>query len=90
MGMQGVAQAKVVLVTGGAKGVGIGISESFLAAGATVIVCGRAAPEQLPSHQGREAEFIAADIRDAAAREALFGEIQRRRDRQPLARWMTP
>ena len=31
-------QSKVVLVTGGAKGVGRGISEQFLAAGYTVVV----------------------------------------------------
>ena len=38
-------QNKVVLVTGGAKGVGRGISECYLAQGATVVVCGRTAPE---------------------------------------------
>jgi NAD(P)-dependent dehydrogenase (short-subunit alcohol dehydrogenase family) len=70
-----------VLVTGGAKGVGRGISASFLAAGDTVIVCGRAVPEQLPEARGRRAEFIAADVRDAAARDALFAEIMQRHGR---------
>ncbi len=73
--------SRVVLVTGGAKGVGVGVSTRFLAEGATVIVCGRAAPEQLPEHAGRKAEFIAADVRDAAARDALFAEIQQRHGR---------
>ncbi len=73
--------SRVVLVTGGAKGVGVGISTRFLAEGATVIVCGRAAPESLPEHAGRKAEFIAADVRDAAARDALFTEIQQRHGR---------
>ncbi|MDB5985020.1 MAG: family oxidoreductase [Nevskia sp.] len=73
--------AKVVLVTGGAKGVGRGISERFLASGAQVLVCGRLAPETLPTHDGRDAEFIACDVRDRAAVEALFAEIQQRHGR---------
>ncbi|MGH8528895.1 MAG: SDR family oxidoreductase [Nevskiales bacterium] len=73
--------SKVVLVTGGAKGVGRGISESFLAAGHQVICCGREAPVELPKADGRKAEFIAADVRDAAARDALFAEINRHHGR---------
>lgn len=75
------SKSAVVLVTGGAKGVGRGISECFLAAGARVLVCGREQPAVLPSHDGRKAEFIAADVRDAAARDALFAEIHKRHGR---------
>ncbi|MBI4985229.1 MAG: SDR family oxidoreductase [Rhodocyclales bacterium] len=72
---------KVVLVTGGGKGVGRGITDEFLRIGAKVVVCGRNAPETLPSVGGRGAEFIAADVRDVAATDALFAEIAARHGR---------
>lgn len=74
-------ESSIVLVTGGAKGVGRGISERFLAAGARVVTCGRERPEQLPTAAGHSAEFIAADLRDATAREALIAGIVARHGR---------
>jgi NAD(P)-dependent dehydrogenase (short-subunit alcohol dehydrogenase family) len=67
----------VVLVTGGARGIGAGIASGFLAAGAHVIVCGRSAPEPatLPAGGGRRAEFIACDVRDAQAVAAMYAQI---------------
>jgi NAD(P)-dependent dehydrogenase (short-subunit alcohol dehydrogenase family) len=56
---------KVVIVTGGCRGVGRGITECFLAAGADVVVCCRHEPEDLPAAGGRRAAFVAADVRDA-------------------------
>ena len=55
---------KVVIVTGGGRGVGRGISTRFLEAGASVVICGRKDPEELPSGGGREALFTPADVRE--------------------------
>jgi NAD(P)-dependent dehydrogenase (short-subunit alcohol dehydrogenase family) len=55
---------KVALVTGGGKGVGRGITARFLAAGAEVVICGRREPESPPSAGGRQAAFVAADVRE--------------------------
>jgi len=72
---------QVVLITGGGKGVGRGISLRFLERGAKVIVCGRNEPENLPQSNGNGAEFIAADVRDADAVEALMVEVLKRHGR---------
>jgi len=55
---------KAVIVTGGGKGIGRGITERFLAAGADVLICGRRDPETLPNAGGREALFTACDVRE--------------------------
>ncbi len=55
---------KVVIVTGGAKGVGAGISRCFLEAGAQVAIVGRTAPEQPIACAGNEASFWQTDVRD--------------------------
>jgi NAD(P)-dependent dehydrogenase (short-subunit alcohol dehydrogenase family) len=61
---------RVVLVTGGAKGIGRVIVERFAAAGATVVACGRNEPEDLPT-----AAFIACDVRDPEQVDAMVGRI---------------
>lgn len=55
--------AKVTIVTGGTRGIGRGISERFLEAGADVVVCGRREPEKPIEAGGRRALFVAADVR---------------------------
>jgi NAD(P)-dependent dehydrogenase (short-subunit alcohol dehydrogenase family) len=57
-------QDKVVIVTGGTKGVGLGIARRFLQVGAKVVVCGRSAPDSLPAHGDNQALFKATDVRD--------------------------
>ncbi|WP_194790323.1 SDR family oxidoreductase [Pseudomonas sp. UFMG81] len=66
---------KVVLVTGGGKGVGRGITRRFLACGAQVVICGRQVPERLPSSNGRQALFMPCDVRDLAQLERLLDDI---------------
>ncbi|SFB45843.1 NAD(P)-dependent dehydrogenase, short-chain alcohol dehydrogenase family [Amycolatopsis marina] len=54
----------VVLVTGGVRGVGAGITRVFLRAGATVITCARNDPGDPVHADGRTAEFLACDVRE--------------------------
>ncbi|HUD50712.1 SDR family oxidoreductase [Parvibaculum sp.] len=68
-------EGKSVLVTGGTKGVGRGIAERFLEAGADVAICGRNAPETLPRGGGREAVFFASDVRDVEQAKALIDAV---------------
>ena len=60
---------RVVLVTGGVRGVGAGISTVFADQGATVVTCARRPVEGLPY------EFHSCDVRDAEAVAALIGVI---------------
>jgi NAD(P)-dependent dehydrogenase (short-subunit alcohol dehydrogenase family) len=55
---------KVVIVTGGGRGVGRGISTRFLEHGADVVICGRSEPESIPAVEGRDATFVPADVTD--------------------------
>jgi len=55
---------RVVVVTGGSKGIGRVLVERFLDWGAQVVTCGRNEPDELPERDGRQAVFVPADVRD--------------------------
>ena len=65
----------MVLVTGGVRGVGAGISSVFAEQGATVVTCARRAVEGWPH------EFHSCDVRDEEAVEALINAIVDRHGR---------
>ncbi len=62
---------KTVIVTGGTKGVGLGITNAFLASGANVFICGRNKPANLPKINGRTAVFHSLDVRKPEQSQAL-------------------
>ena len=66
---------RVVLVTGGVRGVGAGISTIFAEQGATVVTCARREVEGLPY------EFHSCDIRDDDAVKAMIDAIVERHGR---------
>ncbi|MFF3494501.1 SDR family oxidoreductase [Streptomyces sp. NPDC002795] len=69
---------RVVLITGGTKGIGATTAEAFLSAGAQVAVCGRGAPTSPPRVGGREAVFLPCDVRDADATARLVNAVVER------------
>ncbi|WP_414937471.1 SDR family oxidoreductase [Amycolatopsis sp. cmx-11-51] len=71
----------VVLVTGGVRGVGAGVTRTFLRAGAEVVTCARTEPERPVYVEDRASTFTSCDVRDAGEVDALFGEILRRHGR---------
>lgn len=76
---------RVVLVTGGARGVGAGIVEMFLRAGAEVEICGRTAPEQADEVAGSRPHFTAVDVREPDQVVAWVEGILERRGRLDVA-----
>jgi NAD(P)-dependent dehydrogenase (short-subunit alcohol dehydrogenase family) len=67
---------RVALVTGGSRGIGRGITEVLVAAGATVVTCGRSAADPV---QGSTHEQC--DVRDPESVAALVAGIVDRYDR---------
>ena len=72
-----------MLVTGGTRGLGLGLSAAFLDEGHDVVVCGRSEPGAPPTSGTRDrgATFVAADVRDPEQVEALVRAVLDRHGR---------
>ncbi|GAA3433704.1 SDR family oxidoreductase [Kutzneria kofuensis] len=66
---------RVVLVTGGTRGVGAGITRVFRDAGATVVTCARRPPDR------EDPGFVACDVREPDQVSALIGTVVDRHGR---------
>ena len=67
-------RGRVVLVTGGTKGIGRSIARRYADAAATVVVCARTVPDD----PGPGVDFVACDVRDADQVGALVATVVER------------
>lgn len=75
------AQAKVAVITGGSRGIGLAIAHAFAAASYSVLIAGRTEPDlksavaQLGKH-GVQAQASLCDVADPTSVETLFLKIR--------------
>jgi len=72
-------KGKVVLVTGGSKGIGFACASSFAAEGARVAICSRSRDNiDKATAQIKDVFGVAADLTDAAAADKMIEEVESR------------
>lgn len=78
----GKSNSGVALVTGGARGIGLGISIALARQGFSVAVCGRSALDKVADAmaliraEGGDAEYFSCDISSADEREAMLSRVE--------------
>lgn len=75
---------RVALVTGGTRGLGLGLVQDLLADGWTVAACGRKEPDAPLRQENAEAAFMRCDVRQADQVEALMQDVRKRYGRLDL------
>jgi len=76
-------QRKVVLITGGSRGLGLALAEEFAAKGARIVICAREQEElaRARAHleeRGTEVLDVVCDVTDRQSLERLIGEVRKR------------
>jgi NAD(P)-dependent dehydrogenase (short-subunit alcohol dehydrogenase family) len=76
-------EGKVAVITGGAQGVGFGIAQEFIDAGASVVLTGRrrGALDEAVTRLGSKSSGIVADVSKLSDMEAMFKEVMARHGR---------
>jgi 3-oxoacyl-[acyl-carrier protein] reductase len=68
---------KVVIVTGGSKGIGLGIVKDLLSQGYRVATCSRTPTAEMTELASEDFLYVSAEIGDEASEEAFVNEVQK-------------
>ena len=66
---------KTVVITGGTKGIGLGITKAYLSLSAKVIILARNKPKKQIQVKGNKALFYQCNVRDNANVEEVINEV---------------